>query len=859
MLPQKRIQSGARGNLTLVDRVQRAMDRVRMPQRIIPIAGAVIFLCPVLAPAAVIGRARSKMASAYVAMLALWIIYVTGLYSASTAQSPSAGARWSLIALPWVMAVCAHLGPLRRAYVPCRTVAITLLWPVILIAALLREFSPASTAAAMVVVGAWLLAVIALGWRMAKRMQDPLMYERAQARGAGEKAGSVPDNAGGTGQQGGAGTTGTGPGAAAAANGHSPGQYAARAQSAAQAAADRAATPRQPAAPASRPAISVEDAMAELDAMIGLAPVKEQVRSIAASIEAARRRTLAGFSNDRPMRHFVFLGPPGTGKTTVARVIGKIFYAFGLLEVPDVVEAQRSDLVGEYLGATAIKTNELVDRALGRVLFIDEAYSLVNEGDGQTDRFGIEAVQTLLKRAEDDRENLIIILAGYEKQTEAFLSTNPGLASRFATRIRFPTYSPDELMQLAELQVYGKGEALGPDAGPVLRQMLDDVGRRRITDELGNGRFVRTLLEKAGQARDVRVMGTLGDPSAEDLITIGGPDLAKAFSELTSRLRGYDDTPTLESALAELDELIGLEPVKQQVRAIAAQLRVAKLRDRQGLTSQPPARHFVFTGPPGTGKTTVARILGRIFAALGLLVRPEVIEAHRADLVGEHLGSTAIKTNKLVDSALGGVLFIDEAYSLHNAGYTGGDPYGDEAVATLLKRAEDDRDRLVIVLAGYPADMERFLRSNQGLASRFSTRVGFPSYTAADLSRIAILLAEQAGDMFDPSAERELGTIFTAAVEAGQVDELGNGRFARSLFERACACRDVRVVRLGEAATAEDLTTLTAEDVRGAYADLVVLPASFDRITRWRILAGTSGSTGAARLPISSRGGLTDR
>jgi len=521
------------------------------------------------------------------------------------------------------------------------------------------------------------------------------------------------------------------------------------------------------------------------------------------------------------MRHFVFLGPPGTGKTSVARVIGKIFYAFGLLDMPEVVEAQRSDLVGEYLGATAIKTNELIDSALGRVLFIDEAYSLVNEGDGQSDRFGIEAVQTLLKRAEDDRENLIIILAGYEKQTESFLASNPGLASRFATRIRFPTYSPSELMQLAKSQLRGKNQALTEDAEPVLRRMLEDVGRRRITDELGNGRFVRTLLEKAGQARDVRVMRD-GDPAEEDLITIDAADLQKAFSELTSRLRGYEDTPTLESAIAELDELVGLEPVKQQVRAIAAQLRVAKLRDRQGLTSQPPARHFVFTGPPGTGKTTVARILGRIFAALGLLVRPEVIEAHRADLVGEHLGSTAIKTNRLVDSALGGVLFIDEAYSLHNEGYSGGDAFGAEAVQTLLKRAEDDRDRLVIVLAGYPVDMDRFLRSNPGLGSRFSTRVGFPSYSAHDLAEITILLAEQAGDVFEPDAERELHEIFSRAADARRIDELGNGRFARSLFERACACRDVRVVRLGEGATAADLTTLTRDDVRGAYAELAV-------------------------------------
>jgi SpoVK/Ycf46/Vps4 family AAA+-type ATPase len=781
--------------------------------------GAVLFLCPVLAPAAVIGKSRSRMASLYVAMLSLWIMYATALYSSSSAQAPSGGARYSLIALPFAMVIAAHLGPLRNAYVPCRTVAVTMIWPVLLVAGLLRVFPEGSVAATMVIVGAWLLAAVALGWRMAKRMQDPRIYQ-GQASGAGENPRGVPDNnAANMPRGGGGGATSAGPGeanAGAAAVSAAAPQHGARAQ----AQVNRPQRQPQPTAPAHRPEISVEDAMAELDAMIGLSSVKEQVRSIAASVEAARRRAVAGFSTEKPMRHFVFLGPPGTGKTTVARVIGKIFYAFGLLEVPDVVEAQRSDLVGEYLGATAIKTNELIDRALGRVLFIDEAYSLVNEGDGQSDRFGIEAVQTLLKRAEDDRENLIIILAGYEKQTEAFLSTNPGLASRFATRIRFPTYAPDELMQLSEVQLHGKGEALGADARPVLRQLLDDVGRRRITDELGNGRFVRTLLEKAGQARDVRVMSTIPDPSAEDLITVGGPDLLKAFSELTSRLRGYEDTPTLESAIAELDELVGLEPVKQQVRAIAAQLRVAKLRDRQGLTSHPPARHFVFTGPPGTGKTTVARILGRIFAALGLLVRPEVIEAHRADLVGEHLGSTAIKTNKLVDSALGGVLFIDEAYSLNSSGYAGGDAYGGEAIATLLKRAEDDRDRLVIILAGYPSDMDRLLKSNQGLASRFSTKVAFPSYTAADLSRISVLLAEQQGDMFDASAERVLDEIFGAAEASGRIDELGNGRFARSLFERACACRDVRVVRLGEGATAEDLTTLTAEDVRGAYAEL---------------------------------------
>jgi SpoVK/Ycf46/Vps4 family AAA+-type ATPase len=445
---------------------------------------------------------------------------------------------------------------------------------------------------------------------------------------------------------------------------------------------------------------------------------------------------------------------------------------------------------------------------------------LVNEGDGQTDRFGQEAVQALLKRAEDDRESLVIILAGYDKQMEDFLATNPGLGSRFATRVKFPGYSPAELYSLAESTMEHRGDRLDPDGRPALWRMFEDVGRRRSGDELGNGRFVRSLVEKAGQARDVRVMSGEAEPNSDDLVTIRSADLQRAYTELTARLRGYGDTPTLESALAELDELIGLEPVKRQVREIAAQLRVARLRDQQGLASQPPARHFVFTGPPGTGKTTVARILGRIFAALGLLARPAVVEAHRADLVGEHLGATAIKTNKLVDSALGGVLFIDEAYSLYNEGYSGGDAFGAEATATLLKRAEDDRDRLVVVLAGYTQDMDRFVRTNPGLASRFNVRVAFPSYTPDDLSRIAVMIAQQAGDTFHPEALPVLNQVFSHACAEGMIDELGNGRFARSLFERACACRDLRVAHLGDAATASVLTTITAADLRAAYDEL---------------------------------------
>ncbi|MFF3324098.1 AAA family ATPase [Streptomyces sp. NPDC002889] len=284
---------------------------------------------------------------------------------------------------------------------------------------------------------------------------------------------------------------------------------------------------------------------------------------------------------------------------------------------------------------------------------------------------------------------------------------------------------------------------------------------------------------------------------------------------------GPTDPELLADALAELERMVGLEPVKRQVRALSAQLEMARLRAGQGLPVQPPKRHFVFSGPSGTGKTTVARILGRVFYALGLLGGDHLVEAQRADLVGEFLGQTAVKANELIDSALGGVLFVDEAYSLSNSGYSKGDAYGDEALQVLLKRAEDNRDHLVVILAGYPEGMDRLLATNPGLSSRFTTRVDFPSYRPLELSAIAAVLAAENGDVWDDEAREELRSISGHVVDQGWIDELGNGRFLRTLYEKSCAYRDLRLSTYPGTPTREDLSTLRLPDLMQAYGEVL--------------------------------------
>ncbi|WP_327292141.1 AAA family ATPase [Streptomyces sp. NBC_01198] len=362
----------------------------------------------------------------------------------------------------------------------------------------------------------------------------------------------------------------------------------------------------------------------------------------------------------------------------------------------------------------------------------------------------------------------------------------------------------DESAGLATaVSLHGGGQAVPEGAGDLDAALYADPGDGRPQ---GATEMDEALLASAGALDD-----DIRDRAAAPL-----------SGTLPAQLPlGGSDPALLAQALAELDGMVGLEPVKRQVKALSAQLRMARLRAGQGLPVQPPKRHFVFSGPSGTGKTTVARILGRVFYALGLLGGDHLVEAQRSDLVGEFLGQTAVKANELIDSALGGVLFVDEAYALSNSGYSKGDAYGDEALQVLLKRAEDNRDRLVVILAGYPEGMDRLLAANPGLSSRFTTRVDFPSYRPLELTRIGQVLAGENGDQWDDEALEELRAISGHVVDQGWIDELGNGRLLRTLYEKSCAYRDLRLSEYATTPTREELSTLRLPDLMQAYGEVL--------------------------------------
>lgn len=498
----------------------------------------------------------------------------------------------------------------------------------------------------------------------------------------------------------------------------------------------------------------------KLQKMIGLNSVKEQINRIIASdiVEKERKKRL-GKDYETGTMHMIFGGNPGTAKTTVAKLFAGIAKEKGILKSGAFVERGGMDLDGI---CCKIAIREAFKAAEGGVLFVDEAYSI------ETDT----AVTVLIQEMENRRDSVIVILAGYNERMRAFMEKNEGLKSRIPHWIDFPDYNIDELTEIFKKMTADRCFEITEDAVIAARNIFE---RARYMDNFGNGRFVRNLLDHAVQNQSIRLLGSKENAEnirKKELFLITKDDISMPGEDIK-------DTRVAGTAQKELDEMIGLSSVKSIIRKAIAGFKLKKLCMEKGMRKENPSLHMVFTGNPGTAKTTVARLFAEIMKDEKILPSGNFVEVGRADLVGIYVGQTAPLVKSKFREAQGGVLFIDEAYSLCD-GCEGS--YGDEAINTIVQEMENHRADVIVIFAGYSQPMKRFLDRNPGMSSRIAFHVEFEDYTTDELCDITrLMLSKKHMTITDAAMEKLRGVYENARKDSS----FGNGRFARKMLEEA--------------------------------------------------------------------------
>ncbi len=559
---------------------------------------------------------------------------------------------------------------------------------------------------------------------------------------------------------------------------------------------------------------SLESIFDKIDSkMVGIKAVKDKIHSLTNYLkfmQLRKERNLYAKAN----LHSVLLGSPGTGKTTIARLLAKIYHHLGFLSSGHLTEVSRVDLVAQYIGQTAPKVEEVLNKARGGVLFIDEAYSLVRAADDSKD-YGHEVVEMFVKEMSEENTDLVIIVAGYDKEMNLFLNHNPGFKSRFGHFFHFEDLLPQELIEVVQTAAQQQDLIIEEEAQKLLQKMITDAFRKR-DNSFGNARYVKNLLEKAAINQGVRVIKERKSETEElDDKTLRNITLAdvEKIDSLQKRAKPTIpiDEDLLKEAIQELHTMTGLREVKTHIADLVSLVRF--YRDTEISVLQRFSLHTIFKGNPGTGKTTVARILAKIYRGLGILERGHLVETDRQGLVAGFVGQTAIKTREKIEAAMGGVLFIDEAYALAS-GQNEGNDFGKEAVEVLLKQMEEHRHQLVVVVAGYTDNMDKFIEMNPGLKSRFDRSMTFEDFNIEELERIALEMLK--AENLSPDAE---ALVFLRE----QITELynkrdkyfGNARTVRRIIQEAVRKQHLRMARIDMLQrTADLLKTLCIEDLR---------------------------------------------
>lgn len=523
------------------------------------------------------------------------------------------------------------------------------------------------------------------------------------------------------------------------------------------------------------------DPWKQLNTLVGLASVKQLIKREVENYRYNAELQRRGLRSNQPTLHTVFRGAPGTGKTEVATCYGKILKHEGLLSSGRVITVS---------GGQVRNIDALFDRAAGSVLFIDEAYAL-----------STTLIADLIARMEADRDRTVVILAGYTEHMDRLIDSNPGFRSRIGSIIDFPDYSLDELIEIFQLMASSLDLILPPETITRVRDILARAGAR---EDQGNARYVRNIFEHALKRRTQRFKSAdIPQASDEALQTLLPADIEPDTTD-----NGDNNEAASTSARERLANLIGLDSVKQLVADQINFMRIQKEKRDRGLRSEFHPMHMVFTGNPGTGKTEVARLIAKILKDEGILSVGDLYECGRQDLVAQYVGHTAPKVHNLFRKAKGSVIFIDEAYSLANSP---GDPFGDEAITTLIDDMEKFREEVVVILAGYTDEMSQLMDTNPGFRSRVKFHVEFPDYRPEELLQILHHFAKRSEIVLANGVDER---VYDILQHCTKTRESGNARFVRKLFENAQLHQSSRLRQQGDPAELSDehLRTLEPED-----------------------------------------------
>ncbi len=523
--------------------------------------------------------------------------------------------------------------------------------------------------------------------------------------------------------------------------------------------------------------VSSEDAARDIESLVGLSGVKKVLKELEGYLRMNEKEVGNMYLN------FVFTGNPGTGKTTVARLMADMLFSMGIIKRNTVTEINGSELLGRYIGDEGRLVKQACRRAYGGILFIDEAYILdPSDASNNLKACREEVIANLMREMDMNRGKLCVIFAGYGKEMQEFTNANPGMRSRIFRTIEFEDFSEDEMLEIFRRECEREHCVFD-------EKVLEKAGEKlhiiKYDDNFGNARTVLNVLRDAQLA------------SLEEDMAGGGKILKPGHIVIESKL------PGLKESEEALERLTGLENVKNKIKEIVSMVRYNSVTGKNHIRA---VSNMIFAGNPGTGKTTVARLFGNMLFALGAVKAPKFVSINAGDLNSLKIGGVTENLKKYCKEAMGGILFIDEAYAIGRFAPSA----TSDAVNVLLDMMENHRDELLIILAGYRNNMKYFLEENYGLSSRIPVTIDFEDYSEDEMVEIFKGFCEQSDFKVAPEAMTRFRSIIGGM---SKNKDFANARSVRNIFENAYRRHAVRCVESGFAPSAAG-DIITEEDMR---------------------------------------------